>query len=203
MNGRRRALNRFREAAQAAALALVLFLGTHTAIQAREVLGPSMQPTYHTGERLVINRAIYARINLSGLSRFIPFLSGKSHDSYVLHGPQRGNVIVFKPPIPSQDDFIKRVIGVPGDHVVVGGGRVAVNGRLLDEPYIHGATTACAGPWCDIVLGPNQYYVMVDNRPDSSDSCYWGPVRAGSIAGEAWFIYFPFKDIGPLHLPGQ
>lgn len=168
-------LKALREVAEAVLLALLIFFGTRTVLQAREVIGPSMQPIFHTGERLFVNRAIY---------RF--------------HAPEHGDVIIFKPPIPSHDEFIKRVIGVPGDHVVISGGRVSVNGQVLSEPYIHGAVTDCAGQWCDLVLGPNQYYVLGDNRPSSSDSRVWGPVQADSVVGEAWLIYFPFKDVSLL-----
>jgi signal peptidase I len=144
MHSRSRWLDLLRELLLSALLAALLFLGTHSAIQAREVLGPSMQPTYHTGERLFIDRAIYARFNFGAVARFIPFLPSGSNDSYVFHGPQRGDVVVFKPPVPSRDDYIKRVIGVSGDHILVRGGDVSVNGRVIDEPYIHAATTACA-----------------------------------------------------------
>ena len=158
-----------RELVVGLAVVALVFAGTRSVAQGREVLGPSMQPTFHQGQRIFVAK-------------------------YVVGSPAHGDVIVFKPPVPSQDDFIKRVIGVPGDHVVVRDGVVSVNGQQLDEPYIHGAISACSGQYCDVTLSPDEYYAMGDNRPNSSDSRYWGPVKGSSIKGHAWLRYFPFGD---------
>jgi signal peptidase I len=161
-----------RETVQVVLVALLLFAGTRTVVQGREIRGPSMLPTYHTGQRLFVTR-------------------------YFFHDPKRGDVVVFHPPSPSSDDYIKRVVGVPGDRVQVRGSRVFVNGELVAEPYLaDGVQTACSGRWCDVVLGPDQYYVMGDNRPNSSDSRLWGPVDEGQIVGKAWLLYYPFSDFG-------
>jgi signal peptidase I len=141
-------------------------------VQGREVRGPSMQPAYHTGQRLFVTR-------------------------YFFSAPNRGDVIVFHPTGPAKDDFIKRVIGVPGDRVVVRNGGVWVNGEALSEPYLAGGIqSACAGRWCDVLLGPNEYFVMGDNRPNSSDSRIWGPVTNSQIVGKAWLLYYPFSEFG-------
>jgi signal peptidase I len=128
-----------------------------------------MQPTYHEGQRVFVAK-------------------------YLFQSPSRGDVVVFKPPTGSHDEYIKRIVGVPGDHVVVQDGTVSVNGRVLDEPYIHGLPTTCTGNFCDVTLGPGMYYVMGDNRPDSADSRFFGPIAGGSIDGRAWLRYFPFGD---------
>lgn len=182
-----------REAAQTLVLAFVIFFGTHAAVQGYEVEGPSMQPTYHTGQRVFVNKALYTRAEKLG--RFIPFL--KSGDGrFLFREPRRGNVIVFSPPFPSKDDLIKRVIGEPGDRVVVKDGKVFVNGSQLDEPYLRNVQTFCAGSNCDVTLGPDQYYVMGDNRPNSSDSRIWGPVPGGKVVGKTWLISYPFGEFG-------
>jgi signal peptidase I len=160
-----------REIAVTAVFAVLLFFATHTVVQGREVHGPSMQPTYHEGQRLFITR-------------------------YLFHGPHRGDVVVFDPPVHSADQYIKRIVGMPGDQISVRGGRVRVNGELLDEPYLHGMKTACAGRWCEVTLGADQYFVMGDNRTNSSDSRYWGPVTRDSLAGKAWLLYYPFSEAG-------
>lgn len=185
-----------RELFQTAALALVIFLGTHSAVQGREVEGPSMQPTYHTGQRLFVNRAVYFHLNPHRLFGFLPFVDAGDAGRYLFHGPRHGDVVVFRPPFQSHDDLIKRVIGVPGDHVVVAGGQVFVNGQLQSEPRVAGAETVCAGRWCDVRLGPDEYYVMGDNRNNSSDSRVFGPIRGGTIVGKAWLVVHPFGDFG-------
>lgn len=172
-SGRRRLLRVIREGAQTAVLALVLFLGARSVAHGWEVRGPSMQPTYHTGQRIFVAK-------------------------YLFHGPRRGDVVVFEAPFAGRDDLIKRVIGVPGDHVLIKDGRVWVNGELLDERYLRGVATFCSGRWCDITLGPDEYYVMGDNRPNSGDSRLWGPLNGDAIAGKAWLVYYPFTDFGPV-----
>ena len=160
-----------REVLQTAVLAIVLFAGTRSVVQGREVNGPSMQPTYESGQRVFVTR-------------------------YFFHGPRRGDVVVFHPPAVSKDDFIKRVIGVPGDHVSVRDGEVRVNGERLEESYLSAAQTTCFGRWCEVTLGEDQYFVMGDNRPNSSDSRTWGPVKGDRIVGKTWLLYYPFSDFG-------
>ena len=159
-----------RDVVQTAVLALVLFLGTRTVAEGREVHGPSMQPTYEAGQRVFVVK-------------------------YLFGDPDRGDVIVFRPPAGSRDDLIKRVIGVPGDRVVIRDGRVSVNGQPADD-RLGGARTVCSSQWCDVTLGPDEYYVLGDNRANSADSRLWGPVREDRIVGKAWLRYYPFADVG-------
>ncbi len=99
--------------------------------------------------------------------------------------PQHGDVIVFHPP-PVQGgdakDFIKRVIDTPGETVGVHDNGVTVNGQPIAEPYIT-QRTECQGQYCLVVLGSGQYYVLGDNRTNSSDSRFWGPIDGAKIIG--------------------
>ncbi|MGH2347587.1 MAG: signal peptidase I, partial [Chloroflexota bacterium] len=91
----------------------VVYFGIHAAIEPRVVLGQSMEPTLHTGEYVMLDKV-----------------------SYLFRAPERGDIVVFRYPYAPKDDYIKRVIGLPGDHVQVYGGAVYVNGHKLTENYI-------------------------------------------------------------------
>jgi signal peptidase I len=187
-----------REIVETGIFALLMFLAVRAVVQNFRVEGLSMDPTYQTGQYVLVNKALYGRLDLKGLSDLVPFWQADEEPRYLFHAPRRGEVVVFHPPAPNggDRDFIKRVIGVPGDRIEIREERVFVNGRLLEEPYIPGVRTACFGQWCDVTLDEDQYFVMGDNRPNSSDSRYWGPVTGDKIVGKAWLIYLPFSDFG-------
>jgi signal peptidase I len=143
-------------------------------------------------------------VNPRDLPIWLPFLGDHSGpDRFVFHAPERGDVIVFHPPPPNDPsrDFIKRVIGVPGDTVDVRQGHVYVNGAELDEPYIRQPTLPINVRYSHNVLGPDQYFVLGDNRGNSSDSRQWGPVTADEIVGRTWLVYWPFSavKVAPNH----
>jgi signal peptidase I len=94
--------------------------------------------------------------------------------------------------------FIKRVLGVPGDVVVVSDGTVSVNGAVLDEPYIHGQSTTGNDSW---TIGPGELFVMGDNRGESSDSRVFGPICDSDVVGRAVLRYWPLNAIGILLTP--
>jgi signal peptidase I len=188
-----------REIVETGIFAVLMFLAVRAVVQNFRVEGLSMDPTYESGQYVLVNKAVYGRLDLKAISDLVPFWQSDEQPKYLFHGPHRGEVVVFQPPLPNSNerDFIKRVIGVPGDHVEIKDEQVFVNGQLLDEQYIRGVRTACFGQWCDVTLGADQYFVMGDNRPNSSDSRYWGPVTGDKIIGKAWLIYLPFSDFGP------
>jgi len=137
------------------------------------VEGPSMQPNFHTGQYIIVSRV-----------------------NYLLGNPQRGEVVVFHYPGNPQEDYIKRVIGLPGDTVEIRDTQVYVNGIQLSEPYINepcSATSCRDNVW---ELGENEYFVMGDNRNHSSDSRVFGPVGRDHIVGEALIRYWPPQDWG-------
>jgi signal peptidase I len=112
--------------------------------------------------------------------------------AFYLGEPQRGDVVVVRPPVNREVEFIKRVIGLPGERVVVAEGLVRVDGRPLREPYI-AAPPNYSGEW---MLGEDQYLVLGDNRIDSSDSHVWGPVQRRDIVGKALMVYWPLGEWG-------
>ncbi len=188
-----------RELIETLMLALVIFIAVRGVVQNFRVEGSSMDPTYRTGQYVLVNKGLFARVNLEAVGRVIPFIDSDDNSRYLFRGPRRGEVIVFHPPLPNSydRDFIKRVIGLPGDHVQVKDGRVSVNGRELIETYLRNVQTFCGGQWCDLQLGPHEYFVMGDNRTNSSDSRLWGPVPAGNVIGKSMLVYLPLDDFGP------
>ena len=159
-----------RELVETLILTLVIFLLIRFAAPNFRIEGYSMEPNFHDGEHLFVNRLIY-----------------------MLHPPKRGDVIVFVPPSNASQDYIKRVIGLPGERVQIIDGRVFINGKLLDEPYPLNPATYSFGP---VTVGPDEYFVLGDNRDNSSDSHSWGMLPAKKIIGKAWITYWPLNMIG-------
>jgi len=179
-------------------------LGLALAIQAFVVKpfripSESMEPTLDVGQRVLVDRITM-------------------HFS----DPGRGDVVVFKPPAGadrdqcgvshpadqacprptptrSQTNFIKRVVGLPGDHLKVIAGRVWIDGKALKEPYIRPSSDCeiCNLPR-EITVPPGTFFMMGDNRGESDDSRTWGPVPKKWIIGKAFFTYWPPKRIGTL-----
>ncbi|MCF6278157.1 MAG: signal peptidase I [Anaerolineales bacterium] len=145
-------------------IAIVLFLGINAVSARVRVDGMSMYPTLENGQYVLVNRLAYR----SAL-------------------PEFGDIIVFRFPINPDQDFIKRVIGLPGDVVEVEAGQVIVNGLVEDEPYI-AAAPRYSGRWH---VQENQLFVLGDNRNDSSDSHSWGLVPMENVIGKAIVIYWP------------
>ncbi len=145
-------------------LALILFLVINTVSARVRVDGFSMLPTLHDGEFVLVNRL-----------------------AYQTGTPTRGDIIVFRSVNTPDLDLIKRVIGLPGDKVLIQGGRVIVNGQTLNEPYINAAPNY-GGEW----QVPEGYlFVLGDNRNDSSDSHSWGYLPMEKVVGKAVIIYWP------------
>ena len=150
-------------------LALVLYVVIQYAVQTVHVLGSSMYSTLHDNDLLVASKI-----------------------SYKLHQPQRGDIIVFKPPDEASRDFIKRIIGLPGDTILVKNGQVIVNGEPLDESYIHyPATYTYPFDGQPRQVPDGNYFVLGDNRPNSSDSHLGWFVPAENLVGRAWLSYWP------------
>ncbi len=147
--------------------------------QFHKVSGNSMFPTMHNGDYLITEKI-----------------------SYRLGQPQRGQIVVLKNPRDESQDFIKRVIALPGDTIKIEKEAVYINGDLLSEPYLPSSTPTQSGAFLTegstIKAGPNQYFVLGDNRNHSSDSREWGSITKEEIVGKAFFRYWPPQTIGPL-----
>jgi signal peptidase I len=208
-----------RELTETLLLALLIFLSVRASLQNFRVEGASMEPSLENGEYLIVNKLSYAQLDLS-IFDWLPFFdSGSDPLRHLWSSPQRGDVIVFRAPTSPNRDFIKRIIGVPGDtvHIEEGTGRVSVNGQVLDEPYIRGSTNCNAV--CDKVIPAAHtaasraecgsdacYFVMGDNRQNSSDSRQKWLVPEENIIGKALLTYWhqggPELDLAPNHSIG-
>jgi len=130
----------------------------------------SMVPTLQIGDTIYINKL-----------------------TYKFSDPQRGDVIVFKYPVDPKRDFVKRVIGLPGETVQVKNSKVLVDAKEIDQPYLpQGLKYGDYGPF---KIPRGEYFVMGDNRSNSSDSRVWGTLPRENILGKAMFIYWPVKRI--------
>jgi signal peptidase I len=188
-----------RDVLETLVLTLVIFLLVRSVVQNFRVEGRSMEPTLHSGQYLLVNKAIYWNIDVDLLKRLFPFIrwpeNPHSRAIYLFQPPQRGDIIVFRYPRDPSRDFIKRVIAVPGEVVEVRQGRVFVNGTPLEEYYINDQP---AYQWGPQRLPPDHYFVLGDNRNASSDSHVWGPVPKDYIIGKAWLSYWPPDQFGFL-----
>jgi signal peptidase I len=187
-----------REAAETVILAVLIFLFVRAVVQNFQVEGASMQPTLQNGWYLLVNKAIYFEINLGTVHKFVPLVDpGDDPTRYLFRGPERGDVIVFRDPNLAsgqpERDFIKRIIGEPGDVVEVRDRTVFVNGRALQEPYVLEPPAYTCPPRR---VPEGHYFVLGDNRNNSSDSHLWGPVPKENIIGMAWVNYWPLDILG-------
>lgn len=158
---------------------VTVFLVRHFVFKPFYVKGQSMEPTFFEREYLIINQFTY---------RF--------------RSPERGEIIVFHPPTGVKDFYLKRIIGLPGERVRIEDGNVIVcdtECHVLDEWYLDG-TVETEGN-VQLTLGPDQYFVMGDNRPNSFDSRRFGAVDADLIVGKIWFRGYPFERIGGFQNP--
>jgi signal peptidase I len=156
-------------------LSVVLFVSINIISARIRVDGASMEPTLFSGEYVVVNRL-----------------------SYRLGSPQRGDIIVFHFPRDPKEEYIKRVIGLPGDVVEVQNGLVYVNGQSMDESYLK-VKTNYIGRW---MVPTGQLFVLGDNRNNSSDSHDWGTVPMDYVVGKAVLVYWPPPAWGLIdHVP--
>lgn len=180
------------EVLQTVLLTLFIFFAVRAVVQNFRVEGASMDPTLRTGQYLLVNKAIYARLDGTPLASLIAPDHPAGAPLYLFGGPQRGDIIVFEPPLQTDKDFIKRVIALPGETVRIERGKVYVNGKLLDEPYVkHLATYDYPVAGEPAVVPPGMYFVLGDNRPNSSDSHLGWFVPADRIVGKAFISYWP------------
>ncbi|MBN1580464.1 MAG: signal peptidase I [Anaerolineae bacterium] len=152
------------DAVETLVLATIIFVSIRILVRNFWIEGSSMEPNLHHGQYLFVTRY-----------------------NYWLKSPQRGDIIVFSSPVVPERDLIKRVVGLPGEHVVIQDAQVFIDGAVLDEPYARPITYR-GGAW---TLRQDQVFVLGDNRSFSQDSHSWGPLEMEAIVGKAWLCYWP------------
>lgn len=160
----------------ALALTMVVYLFL---FQPGQVYGTSSYPTWKDGERFITDKITY---------HFVP--------------PERGDFVVLQSPSDPDIEFIKRIIGLPGERVKISGGQVFINGSVLHEPYLDPGTSTGPESFLSegqvISLKPGYYFLMGDNRLHSSDSRDFGPIPESSIIGRVVFRFWPPDRFGPI-----
>jgi len=162
------------EVLQLLVLPVLLYFAIDSMIARVRVQKISMEPTLEPGEILLVNKLAY---------RFGEI--------------EHGDIVTFHYPLEPELDYVKRVIGLPGDEVIVYGGQVSVNGQQLFEPYIS-AAPEYSGTW---KVPEENLFVLGDNRNPSADSHIWGFVPYGNIIGKAFAVYWPPTSIRGLNSP--
>lgn len=147
----------------------------------QEISGASMEPNFHNKEYILTNKVLYRILD-----------------------PQRGDIVIFKSPKNKEIDYIKRIIGLPGETVAFKGGMFYINGQPLEEPYqtnqpLFGGGYLKEGQ--EIIVPPGMYFVVGDNRPGSSDSRDFGPVPKEDFLGKAFLRYWPTTRLGLIPQP--
>ena len=190
-----------REFIETIILALAIFLAFQSSIQNFRVEGSSMEPTLEGGQYLLVNKLVYLSFDPQDLRRFVPFVEVESEDTlYPFHPPRRGEIIIFHFPRDPSRDFVKRVIGLPGDTVEIRRGEVYVNDKKLAEPYLMDRQRRSMD---SVEVPAGSYFVLGDNRRFSNDSRDWGPVPAGQVVGRAWLSYWPLDQWHTLGIFGR
>lgn len=161
-----------RELLEVILLTLILFFTLRAVLLNFRISGSSMLPTLHDGEYVFVYRLAYWR-----------------------HPPKRGDIIVFRYPLNPKRTLIKRVIGLPGETVSVHNGQVYINGKPLPEDYILSSPRYTAAP---VTVGPDEVYVLGDNRNNSNDSHAWGLLKQEMIVGKAVVRFWPLDRISLL-----
>jgi signal peptidase I len=173
------------ELVQILVLALLMVMVIRNFIHNYRIDGISMEPNFHDGQFLIVNRFAYC----PGIHVEIPVVNKSLFDkTWCVRTPNRGDVVIFEYPRDPSRDFIKRVIGLPGETVEVIAGQVYVNGVAVPEPFGPNPGSYNAAP---LTVGPDEVYVMGDNRNNSSDSHLWGPLKLENIIGKALVSYWP------------
>ena len=174
------------------AVILALFVRTFI-VQAFKIPTGSMENNLLIGDHLLVNKFVYA-----------PTVTGLERALLPIDPIARGDIIVFKYPEEPERDFIKRVIGLPGDTLELRNKRVYINGTMLNEPYVHylvppdeegsGGEFDVRVQYGPVTVPAAHYFMMGDNRDNSQDSRYWGFMPQEYIKGRALFVYFSFGE---------
>ena len=146
------------------AFIIITFIGQVTVVR-----GASMEPTLHNNERLIANKI-----------------------SYRFESPKRSEILIFKPPLEIKRNYIKRIIGIPGDKIEIIKGEIYLNDNKLEENYIEYESYEDLSA---VLVPDDSFFVLGDNRSNSSDSRYWGFVPRKNVVGKALVIFWPLNKI--------
>lgn len=170
------------DALQPVVLAFAIFMMVYLFLaQPHKVDGNSMFPNFHNKEYILTDKLSYKRVD-----------------------PRRGDVVVFHAPPPRNADFIKRVVGMPGETIMIKDGFVYINGNLLPEKYLPDSFVTSEKAFLrngvPYRIPPGYYMLFGDNRSFSSDSREFGPIAVKAIVGKAFFRYWPLGRLGTIAL---
>ncbi len=165
----------FKEMLETILIALVLILVIEGLSDRVKIEGFSMLPSLHQNDRVIVSKLAYRSNEI-----------------------ERGDIVVFDYPNNPEEEYIKRVIGIPGDVISISDGSVVLNGDVLEENYID---EFILGEMEELVVPAGTVFVLGDNRNHSSDSRYWGSLPSEYIIGKAIFIYWPFADLSLIETP--
>lgn len=155
-----------REAIETIVFTLLIYFIIRTFLfENYRVVGHSMDPTLADGQFVVVNKLLYR-----------------------LQDPQRGDIIVFRERGDDDRKLIKRIVGLPGEMIEIRNGQVYINERLVNEPYVQNQARRS---YARTVIPEDHYFVMGDNRSNSSDSRNWGSLPRSKIVGKGWLTYWP------------
>ena len=185
-----------REYFESIVIAVILALFVRTwAVQAFKIPTGSMENNLLIGDHLLVNKFVFA-----------PTLTGLERTLLPIDEVKRGDIIVFKYPEDPERDFVKRTIGLPGETLELKNKKIYIDGKPLDEPYVHFLFPAAEPGDADfadfdvrrnygpVIVPPDHFFMMGDNRDNSQDSRYWGFMPRSYIRGKALFVYFSFGD---------
>ena len=199
-NTKKKAKSVFREYAEAIFIALLLALFIRTfIIQAFKIPSGSMEKTLLIGDHILVSKFAYG----THIPNEIPFLNIKLFDDIILSQevPKRGEIIVFKYPKNESRDFIKRVVGIPGDILEVRRQKVYVNNQLYEEEHVWHTETpqndrfVPRDDFGPVVVPPKHLFMMGDNRENSQDSRFWGFLNINKVKGKALMIYWSWNAV--------
>jgi len=165
----------FKEILETLLIALVLILVIEGLSDRVKIEGFSMLPSLHQNDRVIVSKLAYRSDDIA-----------------------RGDIVVFDYPNNPEEEYIKRVIGIPGDTISIYDGAVTLNGDILEEDYID---NFILGELEEVLVPQGNVFVMGDNRNHSSDSRYWGSLPTEYIVGKAIFVYWPFTEFGVIAAP--
>ena len=175
------------------ALALLLFFVIQGTFRNYRVELSSMEASLFPQDRLVVNKLVYFRLSTEIFDSIVRSNNDRSesNDLFLFQAPKRGEIVVFEYPLEPGRDFVKRVIGLPGETVAIEAGSILIDGDVLEEPYIVNKGQHYMSP---ILVPEGSYFVVGDNRENSSDSRFWGPVDMTNIIGKVSLRYWPFES---------